>query len=105
MDPVPEKFYYVPLPRLPRVRLARLPRPRLQELPSYARPRLRRPRVRPPALPGPRVFNGLVACARGWRRTRKGARSWWSAHRLDVALCVFGLACALAVALIARGLA
>ena len=101
MDPVPEKFYYVPLPRLPRVRLARLPRPRLQELPSYARPRLRRPRV----LSRPRVFNGVDACARGWRRTRKGARSWWRAHRLDVALCVFGLACALAVALVARGLA
>jgi hypothetical protein len=80
MDATPDKFYYVPLPQLPRLRMPDLPR---------------LPRLRVPALPLSAVR------VRGRRRRYSTAahivETWSAAHSLDMVLWTLALALAVGV--------
>jgi hypothetical protein len=67
MDAIPDKFYYVPLPRLPRLRmsdLARLPHLQMSTFPLAAT---------------------IVRGERSWRRSCRATGTWLAAHTLDAA--------------------
>jgi hypothetical protein len=77
MDAIPEKFYYVPLPRPPRLGMPDLPRPpRLPRLP----------------MPGLALSATIDAGRRRWRRGRRVAATWWASHTLDAALWTLAIA-------------
>jgi hypothetical protein len=81
MDATPDKFYYVPLPPLPRLRMSDLQR---------------LPRLPVPAVALSAVIEG------GHRRSQSGsrvARSWWSSHAQDAVLWTLAIASGLLVGL------
>lgn len=108
-DAVPERFYYVPLPRLSRPRLRGV-----RQVMRFRMPLARRRRHggivrvvrawRTHALDLALWVLGLAGAAmRRWRATRRATKVWWRTHVLDVALCLSGLAGAVVVALVAAG--
>ena len=99
MDALPEKFYYVPLPHIPRPHMPELPRLRKPDLPRLRAgsiPRLRvsaLPRLRTPELPrlripdvSPVARRSTAALSTGRRLTDGGisraqvAARWCGAH-------------------------
>jgi hypothetical protein len=86
MDATPDKFYYVGLPRLPRLRMS--DRPRFPHLPV-------------PTLP---FAAALVRCRRNWGRSSKATGTWWAAHTLEVAVWTLGTAVAVGVGMVVAGL-
>jgi hypothetical protein len=83
MDPLPEKIFYIPLPRLDLARLKDVP----ERLPLAHRLQA--------ALRG--CSAAFVRCQRAtWR-----ARLWWTERRLDAAAGAIALGAAVGLALIA----
>jgi len=65
MDAIPDKFYYVPLPRLPRLRmsdLARLPHLHMSTVP---------------------LVGTMVPGRRSWRRSCRATGTWLAVHTRD----------------------
>ena len=121
MNAVPEKFYYVPLPRV-RVRGVRqLLRLRMRLVWqrcrrtisdaivgavrwSHTARRAAKAWSRTHTLNLALWILGLArTVVRTWQTARRSAKAWWRARRLDAAMCVFVLGCGVVVALIAVG--
>jgi hypothetical protein len=110
MDATPEKFYYVPMPRLRRLGksdLARLPRLHIPIVPPLAAKLVRNRRTWRrgffKAIGAWCATQTLATISSGqltWRSGRKGAESWWVAHTLEVAVWTLGTALALAVGVV-----
>jgi hypothetical protein len=109
MDATPEKFYYVPMPRLRRLGksdLARLPRLHIPIVPPLAAKLVRNRRTwrRGYRAIGARCARQMLATISGvrlsWRSGRKAAESWWLAHTLEAAVWTLGTALALAVGVV-----
>jgi len=110
MDATPEKFYYVPLPRLRRLGksdLARLPHLHIPSVPPLAAKLVRNRRTWRrgfyKAIGARCATQTLATISSGqlrWRSGRKGAESWWFAHTLEVGVWTLGVALALAVGVV-----
>ena len=108
MDATPEKFYYVPLPRLRRLGrsdLARLPHLHILSVPLAAKiVRNHRTWRRGYRAIGARCATQTLATISSvqlsWRSGRKAAKSWWLAHTLEVAVWTLGMALALALGVV-----
>jgi hypothetical protein len=79
MDATPDKFYDVPLPPLPRLRISDLQR--LPRLP----------------LPAVALSAMIEGGHRWWYSGGKGARSWWASRALDAVLGTLVIASGLLV--------
>jgi hypothetical protein len=107
MDATPEKFYYLPLPRLPRFRMSDLPRlPRLR-VPTFA---FTATRVRGRQTWGRSAVLWTLATAigaatefaadrgrRSWQIGRTAAGTWWATQTLEAAIWTLGLVLAVGV--------
>jgi hypothetical protein len=101
MDATPEKFYYVPLPRLPRLRMSdlpRLPRPRVPTFAFTAAIVGGRQTWRRSAVPwtlataiGAATEFAADRGPRSWQIGRRAAGTWWAAHTLEAAIWTLGL--------------
>lgn len=80
---MPEKFYYVPLPRLPRLRMGVVRE-------------LRRPR-----MPDLRLAAATGRGHRSWRRRRRVLRSWVVSHSVDAVTWTLVLALAVVLGVLA----
>jgi hypothetical protein len=80
MDAAPERFHYVPLPRLPQ------PRPPRPRIPSFHTPRLR-------------LEARIHRSRRAWAARRSGVQTWCTEHALDLAVWAGGLTVAAAMGL------
>lgn len=99
MDAIPEKFYYVPLPQLRRLRMPHRPRLRRSDLPRLGIRDLSAVAVIGRGLrghPGRRVVEV-------WASHRPHARvveRWWASHKPDSVVWMLGIASAVVVAVV-----
>jgi hypothetical protein len=95
MDAVPEKFYYVPLPRVRRLHV--------RDVRRLVRMRMRLVGYRCLRISEVGVFRSIIPAFRASQKAGRTAKSWWKLRRLDAALCIFVLASGVVLALIAAG--
>jgi hypothetical protein len=79
MEAMPEKFYYVPFPRLPHLRMSVFPR--LPLLPTR----------------GIGLSSKIGEGRRRWRRRRRVLETWWASHTLDAVLWTLAIVSAVLV--------